>query len=88
MFCRNAASEDGRLFQVRYRRDTVLSIKKNGYESRGGFENDFSELIRISFFILDFVVAIKSLFMFTCLINKPNSIPIINESSSKIIICL
>ena len=67
MFCRNVDSEDGWWFQVRYKWDTVLSIKKNGYESWVGFGDDFNELIRISFFILDFVVAIKSLFMFTCL---------------------
>ena len=79
MFCRNAASEDGRLFQVRYRRDTVLSIKKNGYESRGGFENDFNELIQICFSILDFIVTLKSMFMFTCLVNKSSSIPTIDK---------
>ena len=51
--------------------------KKNGYESRGGFKDDFNELIQFSFFILDFVGARKSLVMLTCVVNKPSSIPTI-----------
>ena len=76
MFWRNVAPEDGRWFQERYRRNTVLCTK-NGFENWDGFEDDLNELIQISFFILDFVGVIKSSFMFTCVVNKPSSIPTI-----------
>ena len=74
MFWRNVAPEDGRWFQGRYRRNIVLCTK-NGFENWDGFEDDFNELIHISFFILDFAGLKKNLFMFVCLVNNPNSSP-------------
>ena len=73
MFWRNVASEDGRWFQGRYRRNTVLCTK-NGFENWDGFEDDFNELIQISFFILDFTGSRKNLFIFVCLVSKLSSI--------------
>ena len=68
MFWRNVASEDGRWFQGRYRRNTVLCTK-NGFKNWDGFEDDLNELIQISFFILDFTGSRKNLFIFVCLVS-------------------
>ena len=54
---------------------TLYYVQNNGSENQGGFEDDFNDLIQISFFILDFAGLKKNLFMFVCLVNKPNSSP-------------
>ena len=54
---------------------TLYCVQNNGSENQDGFEDYFSDLIQISFFILDFAGLKKRLFMFICLVNKPNSSP-------------
>ena len=58
---------------------TLYCVQNTGSENQDGFEDYFSDLIQISFFILDFAGLKKSLFMFICLVNKPNSSPNIDS---------
>ena len=54
---------------------TLYYVQNNGSENQDGFEDDFNDLIHISFFILDFAGLKKNLFIFVCLVNKLNSSP-------------